>query len=80
MMWKSGLSAAMKKPLYGWGIDQTQVAAAAELADPEMKQVVLGFNHLHNEYLTTLVGRGPPGVMSLLLLLFVPLASSPSIN
>lgn len=74
IMWESGLSAAMKKPLFGWGIHQTQVAAAAELTAPNMKRVVLGYNHLHNEYLTDLVARGLPGLLSLLLLLFFPLA------
>jgi O-antigen ligase len=73
-MWKSGLSAALKKPAFGWGIHRTQVAAASELATPEMQQVVLGYNHLHNEYLTNLVAEGLPGLVSLLLMLFVPLA------
>ena len=73
IMWESGLSAALKKPAFGWGVHQTQVAAASELATPEMQQVVLGYNHLHNEYLTNLVAKGLPGLVSLLLMLFVPL-------
>ena len=64
----------MKKPIFGWGMDQTQVVAASELAIPDMKLVILGYNHLHNEYLTNLVAKGLPGLLSLLLLLFVPLA------
>jgi O-antigen ligase len=74
ILWKSGISAAMKKPVAGWGADQTQVAAASELQTLQMKRVVLGYNHLHNEYLTNLVAKGLPGLLSLLLLLFVPLA------
>jgi O-antigen ligase len=74
IMWKSGLSAALKKPAFGWGIHQTQVAAASELAAPEMQQLVLGYNHLHNEYLTNLVAKGLPGLVSLLLMLLLPLA------
>ena len=73
IMWKSGLSAAMKKPVFGWGTDQTQVAAASQLESPAMKQAVLGYNHLHNEYITSLVAKGIPGLLVLLLLLFVPL-------
>lgn len=73
IMWKSGLSAARKKPVFGWGTDQTQAAAASELEPPAMKQAVLGYNHLHNEYITSLVAKGLPGLLSLLLLLFVPL-------
>ncbi len=74
IMWESGLSAAMKKPFFGWGIDQTQLAAASELESPTMKQAILNYGHLHNEYITTLVAKGLPGLLSLLLLLFVPLA------
>lgn len=73
IMWKSGLSAALKKPLSGWGTDQTQVAAAAQVESPEMKRVILEYNHLHNEYITTLVAKGLPGLTSLLLVLFVPI-------
>jgi O-antigen ligase len=73
IMLESGLSAAMKKPVTGWGADQTQIAVASELETPEMKQMVMGYNHLHNEYLTNLVARGIPGLVSLLLLLFIPL-------
>ncbi len=74
IMWEGGLSAAMKKPVFGWGIANTQSAAASELESPAMKQVVLGYNHLHNEYITNLVAKGLPGLLSVLLLLFVPLA------
>lgn len=74
IMWESGLSAAMKKPVFGWGLHQAQVAAASELQTPEKKQTVLGYNHLHNEYLTNLVAKGLPGLLSVMLLLFVPLA------
>ncbi len=75
IMWKSGLSAAMEKPFFGWGIDQTQLAAASELESPTMKQAILKYGHLHNEYITTLVAKGLPGLLSLLLLLFVPFAT-----
>ncbi len=74
IMWKSGLSAAAEKPLLGWGTDQTQIAAASQLESPAMKQAILAYNHLHNEYITSLVARGLAGLLALLLLLFVPLS------
>ncbi|GEM_PF-98368 len=73
IMWKGGLLAAREKPVLGWGIANTRSAAASELESPAMKKVVLGYNHLHNEYITNLVAKGLPGLLSVLLLLFVPL-------
>ena len=73
IMWEGGLSAAREKPLFGWGADNSQAAAAAQLSSPAMQRAVLGYNHLHNEYINTLVARGLPGLLSLAALLFVPL-------
>ncbi len=73
VLWRSGLAAAARKPLGGWGLDQTQQAAAAWLPD-DMKSAALRHNHLHNEYLNNLVAKGLPGLLSLLALLFAPLA------
>ncbi len=74
MLWQSAVSAARQKPLGGWGVEQTQVAAAAQLDSADKKKVILGYNHLHNEYLNNLVGKGLAGLASVLLLLFLPLA------
>ncbi len=74
VMWKDGLQAAMEKPIFGWGAENTQRAAMRTEPDKEaMKQIVLNYNHLHNEYLTSLVARGIPGILSLLVLLFAPI-------
>ena len=73
VMWQSGFKAAADKPLTGWGAHRTQQAAASVLDDPEMQNMVLRYNHLHNEYLSNVVGKGLLGLISLLLLFFVPL-------
>jgi len=72
-MWQGGWRAALQRPLLGWGLHRTQQAAVAELDDGIARQAILGYTHLHNEYVNTLVGKGIVGLFSLLLLLGVPL-------
>jgi len=72
-MWESGLKAALQNPVLGWGPHRTQLAAASRLDTASMQQRILEFTHLHNEYITTLTGRGIIGLFCLLALLFVPL-------
>ncbi|MDT8386039.1 MAG: O-antigen ligase family protein [Thiogranum sp.] len=72
-MWHGGWRAALQRPLLGWGLHRTQQAAVAELDDVIARRAILGYTHLHNEYLNTLVGKGMVGLFSLLLLLGVPL-------
>ncbi|GMQ87914.1 MAG: O-antigen ligase [Gammaproteobacteria bacterium] len=74
IMWKAGLEVAAKKPVFGWGIHRSQQAAVAELSDPKMKQIIGAHHHLHNEYINALAGKGVVGLLSLLALLFVPMA------
>ncbi|GMQ86917.1 MAG: O-antigen ligase [Gammaproteobacteria bacterium] len=74
IMWKTGLKAATKKPVFGWGIHRSQQAMVAELRDPQMKRALGEHHHLHNEYVNTLVAKGAVGLLSLLALLFVPMA------
>lgn len=74
VMWKSGLKAAWKHPVFGWGVHRTQIAASSEMPDSALKRQVLEHHHLHNEYVNVLVGRGISGLLSLALLLFAPLA------
>ncbi len=74
IMWKAGLKAAAKKPVFGWGIHRVQQAAVAELRDPQIKRTLGEHHHLHNEYVNTLAGKGVIGLLSLLALLFVPMA------
>lgn len=73
IMWQSGLRAATQQPLFGHGAHRTQQAAAAGLDEAALQRKTLQYTHLHNEYVTTLVGRGLAGFISLLLLLAVPL-------
>lgn len=72
-MWQGGLRTATQRPLFGHGAHRTQQAAAAEIDTPALQRKTLEYTHLHNEYITTLAGRGLAGLASLLLLLAVPL-------
>ena len=73
LMWESGLKAAIKKPVLGWGIHRSQQAAVAELSDPLERSTLIEHHNLHNEYVNTLVAKGIVGLLSLFALLFIPL-------
>lgn len=74
LMWDSGLKAALKKPVFGWGVHRSQQAAVAELADPRARRAIIEHHNLHSEYVNTLAAKGLVGLASLLALLFVPVA------
>jgi len=74
VMWKAGLEAAAEKPVFGWGIHRSQQAAVSKLHDPVMKQLLGEHHNLHNEYVNSLAAKGIVGLLSLLALLFIPMA------
>lgn len=71
-MWSAALQAAKEMPWSGYGYRNVTVVVA-EYAGEEAQVQIRGFKHLHNEYLTSLLGTGVLGLLSVLLLLFVPL-------
>ena len=74
LMWTSGLRAAARKPVFGWGIHRSQQAAVAELQDPAARRKIVEHHNLHNEYVNTLAAKGIVGLISLLALLIIPLS------
>lgn len=67
-MWKSGLSAAIAAPWFGYGYRNANQAAAKYST-----KKIANYSHLHNEYLTNYVSAGIFGLVALLILLFYPL-------
>jgi O-antigen ligase len=71
ILWTYGLDAFLDRPLFGYGsqnsVDEVRDRAArAGFPLP-------AYSHLHNEYMTTAVGRGLVGLLALLLLLVAPI-------
>lgn len=71
-MWESSLEAASKSPWFGYGY-RNENKQVAKYVDNHSKTVA-AFTHLHNEYLTNLLAGGILGLLSLLALIFVPIA------
>lgn len=69
ILWTYGLAALAERPL-GFG-SQNAVSEVRRLAARDGFDVP-PYNHLHNEFLTTAVGRGVIGLAALLLLLAAP--------
>jgi O-antigen ligase len=68
-MWTSGLRAAQDSPWFGYGYRN------ANKAVQEYTNQDINYTHLHNEYITNLVSAGIVGLLALLALLFVPMAT-----
>lgn len=72
-MWKTGLLAFSEKPLLGWGETEFDVFQEKMVVEHNLHPEILGFNHLHNQYIEELAIRGLVGFVALLLLFLVPL-------
>ncbi len=67
-MWVSGLKAAQESPWVGHGYRNANQAAQ------KYSNRDINYTHLHNEYITNLVSSGIIGLLSLLALIFIPMA------
>ena len=70
-MWESSLEAAKNSPWFGYGYRNSN-KEVSKYVDSH-NHTVAAFTHLHNEYLTTLLAGGLLGLVSLLVMLFVPI-------
>lgn len=70
-MWESSLEAAKNSPWFGYGYRNSN-KEVSKYVDSH-NHTVAAFTHLHNEYLTTLLAGGLLGLVSLLVMLFVPM-------
>ena len=69
-MWSSSLKAAAKSPWFGYGYRNSNLEVS-KYVDSHHKTIA-AFTHLHNEYLTNLIAGGILGLLSMLMLIFVP--------
>ena len=70
-MWESSLEAAKNSPWFGYGYRNSN-KEVSKYVDSH-NHTVAAFTHLHNEYLTNLLAGGLLGLVSLLVMLFVPI-------
>ncbi len=70
VLWTYGLDAFLDRPLTGYG-SQNAVDEVRERAR-RAGFAIPPYNHLHNEFITTAVGKGLLGLLALLLLLAAP--------
>ncbi|MDC0430165.1 O-antigen ligase family protein [Candidatus Thioglobus sp.] len=70
-MWESSLEAAKNSLWFGYGYRNSN-KEVSKYVDSH-NHAVAAFTHLHNEYLTTLLAGGLLGLVSLLVMLFIPI-------
>jgi O-antigen ligase len=81
-MWRHGFEVFKQQPFLGYGLQNTTNVVANHIENEsneykDSKQAEYHFkrfDHLHNEYINTLVGKGVLGLVTLLVLLLLPLA------
>ena len=71
-MWKTSIGLLDELPLTGYGYRNTN-EIVAKYAHDDAKKYISSFNHLHNDYLNHLIAMGFLGLVSVLVLLFLPL-------
>jgi len=71
-LWKAAIKAIPSHPILGFGLHNTQQVTANFVDNKHLKPMLPQLRHFHNEYLTTLVGKGAVGLIALLMLLIAP--------
>uniref|UniRef100_UPI0013D3F8AB O-antigen ligase family protein n=1 Tax=Acinetobacter baumannii TaxID=470 RepID=UPI0013D3F8AB len=73
-LWTYGAEAFLARPVFGYGsqnaVEEVRRRAARDGFD------VPPYRHLHNEFITTAVGRGLVGIAALLMLLAAPIMAA----
>jgi O-antigen ligase len=72
-MWRAAAIAIPEKPLTGWGENGYMARAAALVEEGRVGRAAARHSHVHNEVLDITAKRGLPGLLTLLLLYFVPM-------
>jgi O-antigen ligase len=67
-LWRLSLDMIWQRPLMGWGSFEHYLAATGV-----QDELLVRFNHMHNDVLDAWVKRGLPGALALLAIYFVPL-------
>src|SRR5690554_2262711 len=72
-MWRAAAIVIPERPLTGWGENGYEQRAAELVEAGDVGVAVARYNHVHNEVLDVTVKRGLLGLVTLLLLYFVPM-------
>ncbi|MDM3872390.1 O-antigen ligase family protein [bacterium SCSIO 12696] len=72
LMYQGGMELFAKYPWLGVGRENTNIMLSETTVINSENRIVTELTHLHNEYLTTLVGSGLFGLLSLFFLLIAP--------
>jgi O-antigen ligase len=72
-MWRTARRAFMEHPAAGIGLDQFGAYTDQQIAAGKSNSSIAQYDHPHNEFLDAAATGGVPGLLVLLLVLFVPL-------
>jgi O-antigen ligase len=72
-MWRTAWHAFIENPVTGVGLDQFGTYARQQIKAGKSNPSINGYDHPHNEYLDAAATGGIPGLIAILLVLFVPL-------
>ena len=72
-LWKTGWKIFLENPVTGAGLGSFPVLARENSERYQVSQLVHGFKYVHNQYIAALASRGIPGLILLLMILFVPM-------
>ena len=72
-MWRAAAIVIPEKPLTGWGENGYAERAAKLVEEGRVGRAAARYDHVHNEVLDITVKRGLPGLVTLLLIYFVPM-------
>ena len=72
-LWKTGWKIFLENPVTGAGLGNFPILAKENSERYQVSQLVHGFKYVHNQYIAALATRGIPGLILLLMILFVPM-------
>jgi len=77
-LWKTGWKIFLEHPLVGIGAGNFQKMARQNSERYRVNERVHNYKYVHNQYIATLATRGVPGLILLLIILFIPIYISMS--
>ncbi len=77
-LWRTGWEIFLEHPFAGIGAGNFQKVARQNSERYEVNDIVGNFKYMHNQYIATLATRGVPGLILLLIILFIPIYISMS--
>lgn len=71
-LWKTGWKIFRENPFIGAGLGSFPILARENSERYQVSPLVHGFKYVHNQYIAALATRGIPGLILLLMILFMP--------